>query len=166
MFRLLPPGGTWRVVQPYGTSVNYTWKSAGFVPGAYRFSVWARDASSAASYDAFDAFPYSLTTTPCSTANVTATPSTAAARGTSVTVTASASGCANPQFAFWIHPPGGTWTQIQPYSASATLVWDTTGHAPGVYRFSVWARDASSPGTSGTAPHTYDQFQAFDFSLT
>src|SRR6266508_803349 len=164
-FWLMPPGGSWTVVRAYGAGSSFTWSTASKAAGTYRFSVWARDASSTASYDTFQAFQYSLTVTPCTGMTASATPSTAM-RGTTVAISGVASGCANPQYAFWILPPGGTWTLAQAYFSSATFAWNSTNKPAGVYRFSVWARDTSSPGTSGTAPNTYDAFNSFQFTLT
>jgi hypothetical protein len=141
------------------------------MPGVWRFSVWARDASSAGTngtapntYDSFSAFDYTLAT--CSAVTASAAPATSANVGTPVAVTASATGCTSANYQFWLLPPGGTWSVVQGYSANATYNWNTTGKAPGVYRFSVWARDASSPGTAGTGPNTYDVFSAFNYTLS
>jgi len=83
-----------------------------------------------------------------------------------VTITAAASGCGNPQYELWYLPPGGTWTLARGYASGGTFMWSTGGSPAGSYRFSVWARDASSPGTGGTPPATYDAFSAFAYSLT
>jgi hypothetical protein len=61
-----------------------------------------------------------------------------------ITITASASGCTNPRYEFWILAPGGSWTIAQPYSSTATFGWNTTGLPAGTYSYSVWVRDASS----------------------
>jgi hypothetical protein len=58
---MLPPGGTWTLVKAYSTSATFTWNSTNQPAGSYRFSVWARDAGSSSSYDAFSAFNYPLT---------------------------------------------------------------------------------------------------------
>ncbi len=164
-FWLLPPGGTWTLVQGYSTSPTFTWNTAGAAAGSYRFSVWTRDASSSASYDAFSAFNYTLTTAPCTGMSASASP-TSAAVGATVTITGSATGCPNPLYEFWVLPPGGTWTLLQAYSSSKTFTWNTAGEPVGSYRFSVWARDTSSAGTNGTAPYTYDSFNAFGYTLS
>jgi spore germination protein YaaH len=163
-FWVLPPGGTWTLAQGYSTSASLKWSSAGKASGSYRFSVWARDASSAASYDSFSAFVYTLLPA-CSSVGVSTLPSTAAGVGNNVTVTASVSGCSSPLYEFWLQSPGGTWTMVQGYAASPIFKWVTAGKAKGTYRFSVWARDASSPGYSGSPPYTYDAFNAFAYSL-
>jgi hypothetical protein len=62
--------------------------------------------------------------------------------------------------------PRGSWTLAQGYTRSATLNWKTIGAAPGNYLFSVWARDVSSSGTSGTAPNTFDSFNTLQYTLS
>ncbi len=164
-FYLLPPGGVWALVQPYSSLASFSWSTAGKSAGTYRFSVWARDPSSSVPYDAFSAFNYGLTTTPCGAMSASAYPATSASVGTTVTITGASSGCPNPRYEFFVLPPGGSWTLLQGYSANATLTWTTAGKAAGTYRFSVWARDASSAGTNGSSPYTYDSFSAFDYTL-
>src|SRR5258708_24153771 len=93
-------------------------------------------------------------------------PASSAAVGTTVRVAGAAPCCARPLYEFWLLPPGGTWTLVAPYSTSATFTWSTAGQTAGAYRFSVWARDSSSPGTSGATPYTYDSFSALQYSLT
>jgi hypothetical protein len=80
-------------------------------------------------------------------------------------MTASATGCSNPLVEFWVLTPGGGWTLAQSYSTSATFKWVTAGKKAGAYRISVWVKDASSAGISGSAPYTYDAFSAFTYSL-
>jgi hypothetical protein len=166
-FWLLAPGRTWAIAQGYSTTATYQWSTAGEPVGSYRFSVWARDASSSSSYDVFSAFQYPLTSAvPCSAMSITPSPSSPAAAGSMATITASATGCANPLYEFWFLPAGGTWTLVRGYTASATYDWNTTGEPAGTYRFSVWVRDAGSPGTNGSPPYTYDAFGAFDYTLS
>ena len=166
-FWLLPPGGTWAIAQGYSGASSFTWSTIGKRAGSYRFSVWARDASSLASYDAFSAFDYPLTTAPCTGIGASTNPVNTASRGTDVTVTGAATGCPNPRFEIWLLPPSGTWTLLRGWTSSPSTVWHTTaGTAAGTYRFSVWARDLSSAGTSGTVPNKYDSFSAFPYSLS
>jgi hypothetical protein len=139
------PGGSWTVAQPYSTSSTFNWNTTGLPAGTYHYSVWVRDATSASSYDAY--FPgtvYTLTSTACTSVTASAAPPSSQTAGMSVTFTGSASGCPNPRYQFFTLAPGGTWTVAQPYSSSATFNWNTTGLAAGVYRYSVWVRDASS----------------------
>jgi hypothetical protein len=143
-FWILPPSGGWTIAQAYSKTATFTWKTTGLVGGTYRYSVWTRDSTSAAAYDAY--FPgaaYALVS-PCTSVNETAAPTSTAPKGTTVTLTASASGCPKPLYEFWILPPGGSWTIKQAFSSSATFTWNTSGLAAGAYRYSVWARDAGS----------------------
>ena len=162
-FWLLPPGGAWSVVRSYGTGATFDWDTAGKAPGTYLFSVWARDASSPASYDAFDStHSYTLTLATCTAVGVAYSPVSPSTVGTPVTVTGTASGCPNPRYLFWLLPPGGSWSVVQPYSAGATYSWTTSGRAAGTYLFSVWARDAAS--TAGY--DAYNSSQSYALTLT
>ena len=159
-FWIQAPGGSWTVAQAYSSSASFSWNTTGIPAGTYRYSVWVRDAGSTASYDAY--FPgtaYVVTAAPCTAATASAAPASPQAHGATITFTAGASGCANPRYQFWIQAPGSTtWTIVQAYSSSASYSWNTSGLAPGVYRYSVWVRDAASaasydtyfPGTSFT----------------
>src|SRR5207249_526653 len=124
--------------------------------GIYKYSVWVRDATSAAAYDSY--FPgtaYTLTTIPCTGVTASATPASPQDARTIITLSATASGCPNPRCEFRIQAPGGGWTIAQAYSNSNSFSWNTMPPA-GVYKYSVWVRDASSgasydtyfPGTS------------------
>jgi hypothetical protein len=143
-FWTLAPGGSWMIAQAYSSNASFTWNTTP-PAGVYRYSVWVRDASSAGSYDAYvPGTTYALTTTPCTSVTASAAPASTATRGTTVVITATASGCSNARYEFWILAPGGSWTVAQAYSTSATFNWTTTGLPAGTYRYSVWVRDASS----------------------
>ncbi|HAF20897.1 MAG TPA: hypothetical protein DCK96_14300 [Chloroflexi bacterium] len=144
-FWTLAPGGSWMIAQAYSPSTTYSWTTTGLPAGTYYYSVWVRDAASAAAYDAY--FPgttYALTTTPCTSATVSAAPASPQAHGTTITISANASGCSNPLYEFWILAPGGSWTVVRAYSTTASFSWNTTGLPAGTYYYSVWVRDASS----------------------
>jgi hypothetical protein len=159
-FWLAAPRGSWTIVQPYSSSATFNWTTTGLPPGTYYYTVWARDASSAASYDTyFAAATFTLTTTHCTSVTDSPAPASPQAHGTTVTFTAVASGCAHPLYQFWILAPGShTWTIVQAYSTSNTFSWNTTGLAPGVYYYTVWVKDSGSansqdayfPGTTFT----------------
>ena len=60
-------------------------------------------------------------------------------------------------------PPGANAYQLgQAYSTSNTFSWNTTGLAPGTYRFSIWARDNASTGIYG---NQFGRWDAYDNSL-
>lgn len=166
-FGVMAPGaGTYQLAQDYSASRTFTWQTNGLSPGAYRFSVWARDSTSPGAqgnssgrWDAYDnSTVYSLTPV-CSGVSVTVSPPSPAAGGATVIVTAHATGCPNPVYHFGVMAPGSSIYQtVQDYSSSATLTWNTAGLAAGAYRFSVWARDAASPGEMGNSSGRWDAF--------
>src|SRR5256884_9692440 len=71
--------------------------------------------------------------------------------GTSVTVTAAASGCGSPVYEFWMRPAtSSTWQLVQGYSTSATYRWNTSGAPAGTVYFGVLVRGAESSAASDT----------------
>jgi hypothetical protein len=163
-FWILPPGGSWTIMQAYSSTATFGWTTTGLSAGTYYYSVWVRDAASGASYDAYfpgTAYTVTSTSTPCTSVTASAAPASPQGAGTPVAITASASGCPNARYEFWILTPGGSWTIAQSYSGAATFNWNTTPPA-GIYRYSVWVRDASSesgydaffPGTTYTLTTT------------
>jgi hypothetical protein len=167
---LYPGSGTWQLAHAYSTSATYPWATSGLAPGTYRFSVWVKDSSSVASYDAWNAgLYYTITAVACSAVGVSSSPPGTATVGTMVTITGSAT-CpnANPLYEFWVLAPGaGAWQLAAPYSTSATLMWNTTGKAPGTYRFSIWVHDSSNSGVYSNSLGSYDAFNAsLNYTLT
>jgi len=160
-FWMQSPGGAWQIVQPYSSNATFNWSTAGRVGGTYHFSVWVRAVASGGAagnslgrWDAFAAHAYILTSSPCSTATVTATTG-----GNPVTLTPQAFGCPNPQFQFWMLAPGSSsWVKVQAYGVGSTYDFVTTGKAKGTYQFSVWARDVTSAGTSGNSLGRWDAY--------
>ena len=175
-FWALPPGSNaWQVLQSYSASTTFTWNTNGLAGGSYLYTVWARDAASSGttcSYlgcnDSFvPALTYRLTTGACTSVTDAVSALSPQASGTSITFTASSSGCANPRYQFWILPPGGSWQIAKAYSSGNTFIWNTTGLAPGSYMYTAWARDAASTGTQCSFLGCNDAFfAAKTFSLT
>jgi N-acetylmuramoyl-L-alanine amidase/Fibronectin type III domain len=167
-FSILAPGATsYEIAQDYSTSPTFSWITAGLAPGGYRFSVWARDAispgyagNSSGAWDTYDNNTvYSVTSLPCSVVSISNSPSSPSGVGTAVTISAQASGCPNPSYRFSVRAPGATSYQlVQDYSTSATYGWNTNGLIPGVYRFSIWARDPTSWGTYGNSSGRWDAY--------
>jgi hypothetical protein len=148
----LPPGGSYQILQPYSASAaTYVW-DAPAAPGTYTFQVWARQPGSSATYDAWDNFSVTVTRP---TVYATALPQYASV-GTQVTISSS-TGFSNPEYEVWHQPPGGSYELLQPYSASTSYVWDTTGETPGIHQFQVWARQQGDGNTyDGWTGFTYD----------
>jgi N-acetylmuramoyl-L-alanine amidase len=170
---LAPGAGAYQLAQPYSTTATFDWSTAGKLAGIYRFAVWARDLASPGNFsnrlgtlDTSSNGQYTLTAVPCTSTSASAAPVSPTTAGTSVTFTASALGCTNPSYEFWMLPPGGTsWQIVQPYSTNAHLVWTTTGKAAGTYRITAWARDASSGGMMGNGLGTWDSSYNSQYTL-
>ncbi|HEY6114961.1 MAG TPA: hypothetical protein VI172_03295 [Candidatus Dormibacteraeota bacterium] len=58
-FWLLAPGGAWTMQRPYG-GASWSWSTAGLASGTYQVGVWARQAGSTNSYDAYFIGTYTL----------------------------------------------------------------------------------------------------------
>ncbi|HZE93487.1 MAG TPA: hypothetical protein VEZ49_02185, partial [Gemmatimonadales bacterium] len=149
-FWVQPPGGTWTILQAYSSASAATWNTSGQGGGTYTFDVWVKQTGSSLSYEAHLAPTptYVLQTgAPCTGVTLTFNPLSPATAGTTVQLSAVASGCPTPQYQFWVLAPGGTWTVVQAYSSSSTFAWNTAGLPPGTYLFDVWVRQAGSSAT-------------------
>jgi hypothetical protein len=168
-----PGSSTWQLAQAYSSTATFSLNTNGQPSGVFNIAVWARDASSpgdftsgSSTYDARTNLSYTFTPAYCTSVTATA-PSASSTAGAPVTITGTASGCPSPRYQFWMLPPGSsTWQMVQDYSSSATFTWTTTGSAMGTYRFSVWARDSSSPGANTTGLGTYDAFVGLAHTLS
>src|SRR4029077_10414183 len=165
----------YKLAQAYSSSATLSWSTTGLAPGTYRFSVWVRDASSAGTFsnhsgrwDAYNAAVAHAVTPTCKAVIDSAVPASAAKAGTTVKITAIASGCGKPLYQFCTLAPGASlYTVAQSYSTSPVLTWTTSGRPKGTYRITVWARDAGSTGVSGNAYGRWDAYNAhLLFSLT
>jgi hypothetical protein len=145
-FWMRPSGSaTWQILQDYSTSPTYHWNSTGAAAGTEYFGVWVRDAASTAGNDTTASAQYRVVS-PCSSATETFSPAQAThGTGATIVITATAAGCANPLYEFWMRPSGSTtWQMVQGYSQSPTYRWNTSGAPAGTDYFGVWVRDAAS----------------------
>jgi hypothetical protein len=147
-FWIQPPGGGWTVLQAYGSASSASWNTTGQVTGTYYFDIWVRQSGSSAAWESH-LVPnpsYTLQTgSPCTLVTWNApSPSSPQKPGTSVTFSATAGGCPNPQYEFWVQAPGGSWTVLQAYGSASSATWSTTGLATGTYNFDAHVRQAGS----------------------
>jgi hypothetical protein len=147
-FWVQPQGGAWTLLQAYGSSATAKWDTTGLATGTYVFDVWAKQSGSAASWEAHlsQSPTYAIQTGAACTAVTWNAPSPASpqAPGTQVTLSGTAATCPNPQYQFYILPPGGSWTLLRAYSSNASVVWNTGGAATGTYQFDIWVRQLGS----------------------
>ena len=103
----------------------------------------------------------------CDSVNASATPASPAVYGTPVSISAVAGTCPAPTFEFWILRPGTqVWKLAQAYSSDSSYEWDTASLATGTYRFSIWARDAASPGVASNVLGSWDVYTTAQYTLT
>jgi hypothetical protein len=154
-FLLKRPGGAWTVKQTYGPGTSWSWNTTGYPSGYYQLGVWVKQAGSTATYDAYAITDFQLAIGYCTSASLVPSPASPQTAGTSITLTASSTGCTAPRYEFWRLAPGSTtWQSLGASSAGTTLAWDTTGLATGPYRFGVWAKQNGSPNSYDTFAQT------------
>ena len=141
-FLMRPKGGVWRTVQSYGPNDTFVWNTNGVTPGTYEIAAWAKyHYSKTATYEAATGGLYTITG--CTAAAVSPPPGSFPDDST-ISFTASATGCTNPDFAYWMRPAGGTWKLIRDYSSNPAFSWTTTTLPPGRYEIAVWAKQHGS----------------------
>jgi hypothetical protein len=137
--------GSWHVVRVFSGDPTFDWSTAGLPVGVYTVTVWANQAGDPTS--TWEASASStVTLTGCVTASLSPASATVAA-GAIVHFSASASGCPNPQFEYWVQYLDGSWHVVRAFSGQPTFDWNTSGLAPSTYAVSVWANNAGD-GTS------------------
>ena len=162
-FWVSPPGGTWGIVQPYGSSNTYAWNGAS--AGTYQVGVWIRQAGSAASYDNFALITFTLTPTStpqaCQSVNVGAMPASPQVVGTSITFMAtSVTGCSNPEYRWWVRDTAGHWAMVQDYPVPGnTFSWPNGSLPPGNFLVGVWVRQSGSTAS-------YEAYAFFSYTLS
>jgi hypothetical protein len=147
-----PPGGNWTVLRDWGGN-TFNWNTTGLAGGTYALGAWARVNESTATFDASSEAPYDLGS--CTATGFTAQPPSPSSIGTTVNLTATASGCANAEFKWWVLPQGGSWTVLRDWGGN-TYSWDTTGSGPGTYQLGVWARVIGSNGYDASSEQPYN----------
>lgn len=75
---------------------------------------------------------------PCTSAALAPSAPAPIASGTTISFTASSTGCPNPQYAFWVQYPDTSWHLVQGFGGPS-FNWNTTGLALGTYTVHVWA---------------------------
>ena len=154
------PGGSWTVAQDWSTNATFGWNTSGAAPGTYYFEVWIRAQGSGATYESYADGSFTVESRPaCAGATLAASPASPQATGTSITFNAGSSSCNNPQYLFFVRPPGGQWTVMRSWSPTSSFAWDTTSVPAGTYVWEVWVKDANSTAT-------YDDYTDINYVLT
>jgi hypothetical protein len=134
--------GTWHVVKAFGDA-TWSWDTSTYAPGTYTIHVWANNTGdSQVAFEVFGTTTYTVLPNVCTSASLGPTNPSAPA-GSTVALTASSSGCPNPQYEFWVMYPNQTWHLIQGFGGSI-FNWNTNGLAPGTYEVHAWANQQGS----------------------
>ena len=157
------PGGTFVMVQDYPSLTgSYAWHTAGLVPGPYQIGVWARQAGSTVSYQAFAIITFQLVGTPCTTLTVTTSPGLIVSQGpNTIQFTVDPGACPSPTFQFYLRYGTGSFAIVRPYGPSNTYTLALGTAARGSWTVAVAAKDA----TSSPSPSVYDSFAVTDFTV-
>jgi hypothetical protein len=148
--------GGWHLVQGWGGAA-LSWPTAGLTPGVYKVHAWAnQQGASNATWEAYGSGTVALSV--C-TSSALSPANPIAPAGSMVALTASATGCANPHYEFWVQYPNGAWRLVQGWGAAA-FNWSTAGLAPGSYTVHVWANNV------GDSTSTWEAYGADTVTLT
>jgi hypothetical protein len=132
----------WQVVRPYSTSNTFTWTPTWGDDGTYAMQVWARNAGSSATYDAWLGGDY-FQVAPASI-HLTTTARFPVPPGTTVNWTASVSDSSvNVEYQYVLYDRAtGSWSVARTYSTNPSFAWRPS--VAGTYLFQIWARRVGS----------------------
>jgi hypothetical protein len=141
------PGTGWRPVQAYSASNTYTWTPTQSDVGEHYVQVWIRSTLSSASYDVYaGTAAFSIVTPSPTMASFTADVMSPAPLGSTINLTATATGGIAPlQYQFYAFKEGQGWTLLRAYGSANTFAW--TPASTGLYSLQVWVRNAGSTAT-------------------
>ncbi len=140
------PDGKWYMVRGFSSDPTWTLNSAGFPPGTYNVRVWSNQQG--AYMGAPEVIGSSTVTLTGCTSAVLSPVNPILQAGSTFSFSATAGGCPNPQFEYWVGYPNGAWYLKRAFIADPTWSWNTTGLPVGTYTVRVWANQlGASMGT-------------------
>lgn len=163
-FQAKAPGSTsWNVLQDWSSDATATWDTTGLKAGTWGVRVNARRSGLTAT-DVKTATTFDLQTGgggggggACTDAALSPDPASPQDVGTTVTWTASSSGCGSPQYKFFAKAPGSTsFSAFRDWSSTATADWDTAGKKAGTWTIQVKVRRAGTTTVDDSATATYE----------
>jgi hypothetical protein len=149
------PNGSWVLERGWG-GPTFSWSTKGVAPGLYTVHAWANQQGAAPTLEVYGSSAVTVYSACTSAALNPASGSTTI--GSTVKFSASASGCPNPTYEFWLLDPAGTWHLMQVFGFGYTWSWSTVGWQKGTYTIHVWAdqigTDSSVHEAIGSATST------------
>jgi hypothetical protein len=158
-FYLRSPTGVWSIVKNFSTSGSFRWDTRAYVPGTYLIGVWVKDAKSGFTYDTYAFGTFTLQRLPCTSVNVGSILISPQVPGTTISFGATANGCPDPMYQWWVQNTSGVWNMVAQYPAPSIYSWNTTGLPTGTYQIGVWAKQA------GYSNKPYEAFSYVTYKL-
>lgn len=156
---ILPPGGTWQLVQDFSSSTTFDWNAAGKAPGNYKVGVHARTADGSKTFSGAPAFDFTVANTPspspsqtpspCNQASLSASSTSPKPKGGTYKFTGNSNCGAGVQYRYWVLSPSAGWQLKQDWTSSTTFNWNTSGLSSGTYLIGIHAK--STAGTTFTS---------------
>ncbi|UFT98878.1 SpoIID/LytB domain-containing protein [Radiobacillus kanasensis] len=148
--------GKWTLIRNYGSSATTSWTPS--EAANYKLVVHVRNVGSTKSYEAYQTLTYVISQPGKVTVNkVTADKSSPQVIGTSINVSAEASGGTSLEYKFWVeNTETGEWTLIRDYGASSSTNW--LPNQVGTYKLVVHVRDINST-------RSYDSYNTLMFEI-
>jgi hypothetical protein len=132
------PNGMWIMKRGFMSDPTWSWDTTGLAPGHYTVHVWANQSGALqASWEVYGSSTVNLTV--CASASMSP-PSVTQAAGSTVVFTGGSTGCATPQFEYWIGYSNGTWQVLRTWG-TANFSWVTNPLAKGTYTIHIWANN-------------------------
>ena len=142
-FWMLPPGGSWTILQDWQSSNTYVFDTTGRPPGTYELGVWVRNPLSGTAYDTYAIS--SVVIGACQSAFQSTMQQWYAGMTVAMSAAIPQVSClATPLYQFWLLVPGSGWTVEQPYSSQGWWNWSTSYLGPGTYQLGLWVKSSSS----------------------
>ena len=134
-----PTGGGWTFINGGAWSASpVNWDTTGLPNGSYSLLVYSRAQGNTSAREGHRYGSYELGVANCGSAGLSANPGSPSSPGTTVTLTASSSGCSSPNYRYYYRAVGSTtWILLQDWSTSSTAPWNTTGLSLGNYTLRV-----------------------------
>ncbi len=131
--------------QAYSSNSSWSWNTSGVDPGSYTVEVLARNAGANVSYEAIKSVNFVLFP-PANDLTLTMDKISPLKQGTVVNFSAAAGGGSGSyDYSYRIRNQlSGNWSEVRPYEAKASWVWNTVNVEPGSYIIEVLTRNAVS----------------------
>jgi hypothetical protein len=148
-----PPGGSYAVVQDFGSGTTFTWTGNG-IGGTYGLELDAKGATAAP--NTMQSLQLSFVLTACSAVTLATSPASPQTPGTSVVLTATATCPGTAQYRFSIAKPNLAYAVVLDYGSANTYSWNTTAQPLGGYGLRAEVRNVgATTAAEASASVTY-----------